>query len=127
MTDEIRLAWGAGFTTVADDGTELDTWFGWLGWGDFGESAPEEASGARSSRRSHTSARFPVRPPLRRICTFCSRATFSGGPAGNDTLVSLQAEATNLLLASNPYLGPGDSRRITLRGMPTAGDLPVCR
>ena len=27
----------------------------------------------------------------------------------------------------HPYLGPGDSRRITLRGMPTAGDLPVCR
>lgn len=46
MTDEIRLAWGAGFATVADDGTELDTWFGWLGWGDFGESAPADVDAA---------------------------------------------------------------------------------
>ncbi len=33
-----------------------------------------------SSSRSHTTARFPVRPPVRRIRTLCSRAISCGGP-----------------------------------------------
>ena len=37
-----RMAWGAGFTTEAADGTTLDAWFRWLGWGELGEDAPEE-------------------------------------------------------------------------------------
>ncbi len=31
-----RTAWGAGFTTLASDGSTLDAWFRWLGWGEFG-------------------------------------------------------------------------------------------
>ena len=31
-----RMAWGAGLTTEAADGTTLDAWFRWLGWGEFG-------------------------------------------------------------------------------------------
>jgi 2,3,4,5-tetrahydropyridine-2-carboxylate N-succinyltransferase len=31
-----RIAWGAGLTTEAADGTPLDAWFRWLGWGEFG-------------------------------------------------------------------------------------------
>jgi 2,3,4,5-tetrahydropyridine-2,6-dicarboxylate N-succinyltransferase len=37
-----RMAWGAGFSTVARDGTVLDAWYRWLGWGELGEEAPEE-------------------------------------------------------------------------------------
>ena len=36
-TATTRMAWGAGFTTTASDGTVLDAWFGWLGWGEEGE------------------------------------------------------------------------------------------
>jgi len=43
-----RTAWGAGFTTVASDGTTLDAWFPWLGWGEFGA----ELTGIAESRRS---------------------------------------------------------------------------
>jgi 2,3,4,5-tetrahydropyridine-2,6-dicarboxylate N-succinyltransferase len=38
----MRVAWGAGFSTVAGDGTILDAWFRWLGWGELGEEAPDE-------------------------------------------------------------------------------------
>jgi 2,3,4,5-tetrahydropyridine-2-carboxylate N-succinyltransferase len=31
-----RMAWGAGLTTEAADGSTLDAWFRWLGWGEFG-------------------------------------------------------------------------------------------
>ena len=41
-----RMAWGAGFTTEAADGTTLDAWYRWLGWGEYGEEAPEEVDAA---------------------------------------------------------------------------------
>ncbi len=34
-----RMAWGAGLTTVAADGTVLDAWFRWFGWGEYGDDA----------------------------------------------------------------------------------------
>jgi 2,3,4,5-tetrahydropyridine-2-carboxylate N-succinyltransferase len=34
-----RSAWGAGFTTVAADGSTLDAWFRCLGWGEYGDDA----------------------------------------------------------------------------------------
>ncbi|CAN5530451.1 2,3,4,5-tetrahydropyridine-2,6-dicarboxylate N-succinyltransferase [soil metagenome] len=39
---ETKMAWGAGFETVAGDGTVLDAWFGWLGWGEYGTDAPAD-------------------------------------------------------------------------------------
>jgi 2,3,4,5-tetrahydropyridine-2,6-dicarboxylate N-succinyltransferase len=32
-----RMAWGAGLTTEAADGTTLDCWYRWFGWGEFGD------------------------------------------------------------------------------------------
>ena len=32
-----RMAWGAGFTTEAADGSTLDAWFRWFDWGEFGD------------------------------------------------------------------------------------------
>ena len=32
-----RMAWGAGLTTEATDGTTLDAWYRWYGWGEFGD------------------------------------------------------------------------------------------
>ena len=32
-----RMAWGAGLTTEAADGTTLDVWYRWFGWGEFGD------------------------------------------------------------------------------------------
>ena len=37
-----------------------------------------------SSSRSQTTARLPVRPPLSRILTFCSRGCSVGGPASSN-------------------------------------------
>jgi len=34
-----RMAWGAGLSTVAADGTVLDAWFRWFGWGEYGDDA----------------------------------------------------------------------------------------
>lgn len=34
-----RMAWGAGLSTVASDGTVLDAWFRWFGWGEYGDDA----------------------------------------------------------------------------------------
>ncbi len=45
-----RMAWGAGFSTEAADGTVLDAWFRWLGWGELGEEAPEEVDVALADR-----------------------------------------------------------------------------
>ena len=39
---DARLAWGAGFETVAASGATLDAWFPFLGWGEFGEDAPAD-------------------------------------------------------------------------------------
>ncbi len=58
-----KMAWGAGFTTEAADGTTLDAWFRWLGWGEFGEQAPDEVDTALAGgeRRVET-RRVTVRP-----------------------------------------------------------------
>jgi 2,3,4,5-tetrahydropyridine-2-carboxylate N-succinyltransferase len=32
-----RMAWGAGLTTEAADGSTLDCWYRWLGWGEYGD------------------------------------------------------------------------------------------
>lgn len=32
-----RMAWGAGLTTEAADGTTLDCWYRWYGWGEYGD------------------------------------------------------------------------------------------
>ena len=37
-----RMAWGAGFTTDAADGTTLDCWYRWYGWGEFGDDEMAE-------------------------------------------------------------------------------------
>ena len=39
---------------------------------------------AESSSRSQTTARLPVRPPLSRIFTCCSRGCSVGGPASSN-------------------------------------------
>ncbi len=58
-----RIAWGAGFTTEAADGTTLDAWFRWLGWGEFGEAAPEEVDVALAGGdRPDPTRRVTVRP-----------------------------------------------------------------
>ena len=38
-----RMAWGAGLTTEAADGTTLDVWYRWFGWGEFGDDEMVEA------------------------------------------------------------------------------------
>ena len=51
-----RMAWGAGLTAVAADGTVLDAWFRWFGWGEYGddemmrEHAIDEQLGLRDER-----------------------------------------------------------------------------
>lgn len=32
-----RMAWGAGLSTIAADGSTLDAWFRWFGWGEYGD------------------------------------------------------------------------------------------
>jgi len=32
-----RMAWGAGLTTEAADGSTLDCWYRWFGWGEYGD------------------------------------------------------------------------------------------
>ena len=54
-----RMAWGAGFTTTAEDGTVLDAWFGWLGWGEEGEDGLAGIRERRDAVRKVTVA--PVR------------------------------------------------------------------
>jgi 2,3,4,5-tetrahydropyridine-2-carboxylate N-succinyltransferase len=60
---DARTAWGAGFETVAADGTTLDAWFRWLGWGTFGDDAPVEVDRhlAGGDRRDET-RRVTIRP-----------------------------------------------------------------
>jgi 2,3,4,5-tetrahydropyridine-2,6-dicarboxylate N-succinyltransferase len=58
-----RIAWGAGFTTIAADGTTLDAWFRWLGWGELGTEAPEEVDVALAGGdRADTVRRVTIRP-----------------------------------------------------------------
>ncbi|MGA0231104.1 MAG: 2,3,4,5-tetrahydropyridine-2,6-dicarboxylate N-succinyltransferase, partial [Ilumatobacteraceae bacterium] len=58
-TPTTRMAWGAGFTTTAEDGTVLDAWFGWLGWGEEGEDGLAGIRERRDAVRNVTVA--PVR------------------------------------------------------------------
>jgi len=58
-TATTRMAWGAGFTTTAADGTVLDAWFGWLGWGDEGED------GLAGLRARHDEVRDVTVAPVR--------------------------------------------------------------
>jgi len=58
-----RQAWGAGFETVAADGSVLDAWFRWLGWGMFGDEAPPEADTALAGGdRRDDVRRVTIRP-----------------------------------------------------------------
>ena len=50
-----RMAWGAGFTTEAADGTTLDAWFRWLGWGELGDRLAEDDRRRAGRRRAHGS------------------------------------------------------------------------
>ncbi len=54
-----RMAWGAGFTTEAADGTTLDAWFRWLGWGELGTGLREEIAELMAHH-----LRVPERPPV---------------------------------------------------------------
>ena len=54
-----RMAWGAGLTTIAADGTTLDAWFRWYGWGEYGDDDVardnpfiEETLGMRDTRET---------------------------------------------------------------------------
>ncbi|MAT06425.1 MAG: 2,3,4,5-tetrahydropyridine-2,6-dicarboxylate N-succinyltransferase [Acidimicrobiaceae bacterium] len=38
-----RMAWGAGYTTEAADGSTLDAWFRWFDWGEFGDEQMSQA------------------------------------------------------------------------------------
>jgi 2,3,4,5-tetrahydropyridine-2,6-dicarboxylate N-succinyltransferase len=58
-----RVAWGAGFSTLAGDGTTLDAWFRWLGWGELGEEAPDEVDVALAGGdRADDTRRVTIRP-----------------------------------------------------------------
>ena len=58
-----RVAWGAGFTTEAADGTTLDAWFRWLGWGELGTEAPDEVDTALAGgERRDALRRVTIRP-----------------------------------------------------------------
>jgi len=58
-----HIAWGAGFTTEAGDGTTLDAWFRWLGWGELGVEAPAEVDVALAGgERRDSLRRVTVRP-----------------------------------------------------------------
>src|SRR6185436_9564484 len=58
-----KMAWGAGFSTIAADGTTLDAWFRWLGWGELGTEAPEEVDVALAGGdRADTVRRVTIRP-----------------------------------------------------------------
>ena len=58
-----RIAWGAGFTTEAADGTTLDAWFRWLGWGELGTEAPPEVDTALAGGdRQDATRKVTIRP-----------------------------------------------------------------
>ena len=58
-TATTRMAWGAGFTTTASDGTVLDAWVGWLGWGEEG------ADGLAGMRPRQDAVRDVIVAPVR--------------------------------------------------------------
>ena len=49
-----RMAWGAGLTTEAADGTTLDCWYRWFGWGEYGD---EEMATAHPDLDDHLGMR----------------------------------------------------------------------
>jgi 2,3,4,5-tetrahydropyridine-2,6-dicarboxylate N-succinyltransferase len=59
MTLTTRMAWGAGWTTTAADGTVLDAWFPWLGWGEGGDD------GLAGERDRHDAIRGVTVSPIR--------------------------------------------------------------
>jgi 2,3,4,5-tetrahydropyridine-2-carboxylate N-succinyltransferase len=60
-----RMAWGAGFTTEAAEGTTLDAWYRWLGWGEYGVDAPEEVDAALAGGDRVDELRRVVVRPIR--------------------------------------------------------------
>src|SRR5215207_1504574 len=60
-----HIAWGAGFTTEAADGTTLDAWFRWLGWGELGSEAPEEVDTALAGGDRRDALRNVTVRPIR--------------------------------------------------------------
>jgi 2,3,4,5-tetrahydropyridine-2,6-dicarboxylate N-succinyltransferase len=48
-----RMAWGAGLTTEAADGTTLDVWYRWYGWGELGNDEMARAYPDLDSQLGH--------------------------------------------------------------------------
>ena len=48
-----RMAWGAGLTTEAADGTTLDVWYRWYGWGELGNDEMAQAYPDLDSQLGH--------------------------------------------------------------------------
>lgn len=65
MSADTRTAWGAGFTTLAADGTTLDAWFRWVGWGEFGDAAPAEVDAALAGGDRRDEVRNVTVRPIR--------------------------------------------------------------
>ncbi|MET0144088.1 MAG: 2,3,4,5-tetrahydropyridine-2,6-dicarboxylate N-succinyltransferase [Ilumatobacteraceae bacterium] len=60
-----RMAWGAGFSTEAADGSTLDAWFRWLGWGELGAAAPAEVDDALAGGEHRDAVRNVTIRPIR--------------------------------------------------------------
>ncbi len=64
-----RMAWGAGLTTEAADGTTLDVWYRWFGWGEFGDDemvkAYPDLDVQLGMREQHDDLRNVVVRPIR--------------------------------------------------------------
>ena len=64
-----RMAWGAGLTTEAADGTTLDVWYRWFGWGEFGDDemikAYPDLDVQLGMREQHDDLRNAVVRPIR--------------------------------------------------------------
>jgi 2,3,4,5-tetrahydropyridine-2-carboxylate N-succinyltransferase len=63
------MAWGAGLTTEAADGTTLDVWYRWFGWGEFGDDemikAYPDLDVQLGMREQHDDLRNAVVRPIR--------------------------------------------------------------
>jgi 2,3,4,5-tetrahydropyridine-2,6-dicarboxylate N-succinyltransferase len=55
-----RMAWGAGYTTEASDGTTLDVWYRWIGWGEYEGGDFDAELGMRE--RTDDVRRVTIRP-----------------------------------------------------------------
>jgi 2,3,4,5-tetrahydropyridine-2-carboxylate N-succinyltransferase len=56
-----RMAWGAGLTTEAADGSTLDCWYRWFGWGEFGDDEMVAAHPDLDAQLGMRETRDPVR------------------------------------------------------------------